>query len=83
MIANSPVTSMHALSLRLGDASTIVPSPPPASARIQHRPFATLLKDNWNEQTASIYGNVRSWEGRAQEWGRKLFYETETQRDST
>jgi len=75
--------SLHTLSQRLVDASTVVPSPPPASARITHRPFASLLKDQWNQQTAAIYGKVRSWDDGVQEWGRKVLCGHETRKDQS
>jgi len=74
---------IHALSERLVDASTAVPSPTPASARIAHRPFASLLKDQWNRQTAAVYGKVRSLDERAQELGRKILYRPETRKDES
>ena len=65
--------SMHAISQRLVD-STVVPVPPPASARIPHRPFTSLLKEEWNQQTAVVFEKLREWEDKAEEWGTKTLY---------
>ena len=70
--------SMHTLSERMVEASTVVPSPPPASARINHRPFTSLLKDQWNQQTASIYRKFRSVDDRLLEWGWKILRKEES-----
>lgn len=77
------VNSLHAISQRLVDASTVVPAPPPASARISHSPFASLLKDQWNQQTAAVYGKLREWDDEAQEWGRKVLYGQQTRKDES
>lgn len=65
---------MHILSERLTGASTTIPAPPPAAARIAHRPFTSLLKDKWNQQTAAVLDKAHSWDHGVQEWGRKLLY---------
>ncbi|KAF9224882.1 hypothetical protein BS17DRAFT_801679 [Gyrodon lividus] len=67
-------SDLHVLSERLISASTIIPSPPPASTRIAHRPFTAMLKFQWNEQVANTFATVGGWERRASEWGRKLLY---------
>ncbi|KIJ16425.1 hypothetical protein PAXINDRAFT_113541 [Paxillus involutus ATCC 200175] len=67
-------SDLHVLSQRLIGASTIVPSPPPASTRITHRPFTSMLQSQWNEQVAGAFATVGRWERRASEWGRKLVY---------
>ncbi|KAH7928879.1 hypothetical protein BV22DRAFT_1110251 [Leucogyrophana mollusca] len=67
-------TDLHVLSERLVNASTIVPSPPPASMRISHRPFASLIQSRWNEEVAGLFASVGRWERRAEEWGRKVLY---------
>ncbi|KAI6002153.1 hypothetical protein EDD15DRAFT_2158442 [Pisolithus albus] len=66
-------SSLHSLSERLSSASTIVP-PPPASTRVVHRPFVTLVQSRWNQEVASIFATVAKWEQHASEWGRKLLY---------
>ncbi|KZP17375.1 hypothetical protein FIBSPDRAFT_747096 [Athelia psychrophila] len=71
---------MHVLSQRLVGASSTVPSPPSAATRITHRPFASLLKDKWNQQTATVVEKVHAWDGEVQEWGRKVLYGLETTR---
>ncbi|KAG6337020.1 hypothetical protein ID866_2080 [Astraeus odoratus] len=65
---------VRVLSERLVTASTIVPSPPPASSRIAHRPFVALIQSRWNEELASAFSAVARWERHASEWGRKLLY---------
>ncbi|KIM82853.1 hypothetical protein PILCRDRAFT_820141 [Piloderma croceum F 1598] len=74
---------LHTLSERLVAAAPVVPSPPPASARISHRPFASLMKDQWNQQTAAIYGKVRALDDRVLEWGRKILYKPETRQNES
>ncbi|KAI6026040.1 hypothetical protein EDC04DRAFT_228057 [Pisolithus marmoratus] len=64
---------LHLLSERLVTASTIVP-PPPASTRIVHRPFLTLVQSRWNQEVASIFATLTRWEQHASEWGRKRLY---------
>ncbi|KAL4072138.1 hypothetical protein V8B97DRAFT_1503143 [Scleroderma yunnanense] len=67
-------SDLHVLSERLVTASTIVPAPSPASTRIAHRPFITLIQSRWNEELASAFSAVARWERRASEWGRKALY---------
>ncbi|KAF7986058.1 hypothetical protein HWV62_41438 [Athelia sp. TMB] len=66
--------SMHVLSQRLVGASTTVPSPPSAATRITHRPFTSLMKEKWNQQTAAVVEKVHGWDSEVQEWGRKFIY---------
>lgn len=68
------VFSLHSLSERLVTASSVVPSPSPASTRIAHRPFLALIQSRWNEELASAFSAVTRWERHASEWGRKMLY---------
>lgn len=68
------VISLHNLSERLITASTVVPSPSPASTRIARKPFLTLIQSRWNEELASAFSAVARWERHASEWGRKMLY---------
>ncbi|EGO01167.1 hypothetical protein SERLA73DRAFT_134424 [Serpula lacrymans var. lacrymans S7.3] len=65
---------MHSLSDRLTNASTLIPSPPPASTRITHRPFASLLQSRWNDEMAGLFRSIGTWEERAEDWGRNILY---------
>ncbi|KAH7883022.1 hypothetical protein F5I97DRAFT_168563 [Phlebopus sp. FC_14] len=67
-------SDLHILSERLINASTVVPSPPPASARIAQRPFVSLLQSKWNEELAGVFAAVGKWERTASDWGRKILY---------
>ncbi|KAF9238047.1 hypothetical protein BU15DRAFT_88487 [Melanogaster broomeanus] len=67
-------SDLHVLSERLVSASTIIPSPAPASTRITYRPFTAMVQSQWNEQIASAFATVGTWERRASDWGRKLLY---------
>ncbi|KAI6165307.1 hypothetical protein EDD17DRAFT_1472982 [Pisolithus thermaeus] len=67
------VVILHLLSERLVTASTVL-SPPPASTRVVHRPFLTLVQSRWNQEVASVFATVAKWEQHASEWGRKLLY---------
>ncbi|KIM60505.1 hypothetical protein SCLCIDRAFT_1216785 [Scleroderma citrinum Foug A] len=67
-------SDLHNLSERLVTASSVVPSPSPASTRIAHRPFLALIQSRWNEELASAFSAVTRWERHASEWGRKMLY---------
>ncbi|KIJ64681.1 hypothetical protein HYDPIDRAFT_89906 [Hydnomerulius pinastri MD-312] len=65
---------LHVLSERFINATTTIPSPPPASTRITERPFAAMLQSRWNEEVAGVFAAVGKWERQASDWGRKLLY---------
>ncbi|OBZ76294.1 ATP synthase subunit gamma, mitochondrial [Grifola frondosa] len=46
-------SDLHKLSRRLVDASANIPAPKPASERIAHRPFLSMLQSRWNTQLES------------------------------
>ena len=72
--AHIPPCSMHLLSVRLVDTPTVVPAPPSAASRIEHKPFASLLQSKWNEQVGSVFDWVRTSDRRLEDWGHKLLY---------
>ncbi|KAH7910384.1 hypothetical protein BJ138DRAFT_1087763 [Hygrophoropsis aurantiaca] len=65
---------LHTISDRLVNASSTIPSPPPASMRIAQRPLAELIESRWNDEVAGLFSYVGRWEQRAEEWGRKVLY---------
>ncbi|KAJ8597693.1 hypothetical protein M405DRAFT_803455 [Rhizopogon salebrosus TDB-379] len=65
---------IHLLSERIASTPTMVPSPPPASERITHRPLTSLIQSKWNEEVAGLFGTVWRWEQRATELGKKVLY---------
>ncbi|THH11450.1 hypothetical protein EW146_g8042 [Bondarzewia mesenterica] len=65
---------LHTLSQRLLEPPFTYPAPPPASARIVHQPFLTLIKNQWNEKLAGFYKSAGNTEERAVEWGRRMLY---------
>ena len=65
---------MAILTDKLNNASTYVPSPPPASTYIRERPFGSLVESRWNEEVAKVFAGASRLEQRAAEWSRKLLY---------
>ena len=65
---------MHHLSAKLVDASALTAAPPPAAARIEQRPFATLMKSQWNAQVATLFQGVGDLRHRAIDWTRQTLY---------
>ena len=68
------VRSLRALSRLLVEADSIVPAPPPASERISQRPFAALLKHQWNMQVEAVFRAAGDWDRRVVGWGRRMLY---------
>ncbi|KII92392.1 hypothetical protein PLICRDRAFT_50779 [Plicaturopsis crispa FD-325 SS-3] len=71
-------SDLHSLSVRLVDAPTYIPAPLPAAARITHHPFLSVFQDRWNAEIETLFRGFGSWDLRAQEWGKKLLYGSET-----
>ncbi|KAG1859295.1 hypothetical protein F4604DRAFT_1793283 [Suillus subluteus] len=65
---------IHILSERIANASTTIPSPPPASVRITHHPLTSLIQSKWNDEVAGLFGTAWRWEQRAVEFGKKVLY---------
>jgi len=65
---------MAILTERLNNASTYVPTPPPASTHVRERPFASLVESRWNDEVAKLFASAGRWEQRATEWSRKILY---------
>ncbi|KAG6833268.1 hypothetical protein H0H87_009443 [Tephrocybe sp. NHM501043] len=70
--------SLHALSVRLVETPTLVQAPPSAATRITHHPFTSMLQAKWNQEVEYLFAGFGSWDRRAQEWGRRLFYGRDT-----
>ncbi|KAI0943519.1 hypothetical protein AcW1_002666 [Taiwanofungus camphoratus] len=62
------------LSQRLLDSPYGTSAPPPASERILRRPFATVLKSQWNTQMETLFRTAGEWDQRATDWGRRILY---------
>lgn len=65
---------IHMLSERIANASTTIPSAPPASTRITHHPLTSLIQSKWNDEVAGLFGTAWRWEQRAVELGKKVLY---------
>lgn len=72
--------SLKTLKSRMEGSDTIIPAPLSAASRIQHRPFASLLKSSWNDNVERLFKTVGEWDAVAVEQGRKLLYETSVKR---
>ncbi|KAJ7437204.1 hypothetical protein B0H11DRAFT_2108120 [Mycena galericulata] len=68
---------LHTLSVRLVETPALIMAPPSAATRITPRPFSSLVQSRWNEEMASLFVNLREWDTRAQEWGKRLLYGSE------
>ncbi|KAI8996682.1 hypothetical protein BD414DRAFT_478759 [Trametes punicea] len=67
-------TDLHRLSERLVNASSEIPAPVPASARIQQRPFISMLQSGWNNHIEALFRQTRDLDHRVLEWARKTLY---------
>ncbi|OSD00961.1 hypothetical protein PYCCODRAFT_1478746 [Trametes coccinea BRFM310] len=67
-------SDLHRLSERLVNASSDIPAPLPAAARVQHRPFTAMLQSGWNNQIEALFRGTRDLDQRAAEWARKTLY---------
>ncbi|KAF8718465.1 hypothetical protein AX14_011817 [Amanita brunnescens Koide BX004] len=65
---------LHELNTRITDSVTLVNAPPPAAARIEHRPFASLLESRWNRELETLFRGFHSWDTRLQDWCRDALY---------
>lgn len=66
---------LRVLSLRLSDAPAIPPNAPTsAAARIQEKPFTSLLQSRWNTQMESVFKSLGQWDERVADWGRESLY---------
>ncbi|KAF8718463.1 hypothetical protein AX14_011817 [Amanita brunnescens Koide BX004] len=67
-------SALHELNTRITDSVTLVNAPPPAAARIEHRPFASLLESRWNRELETLFRGFHSWDTRLQDWCRDALY---------
>ncbi|KAF8215109.1 hypothetical protein K438DRAFT_1800730 [Mycena galopus ATCC 62051] len=56
----------------------LIMAPPFAATRVTPRPFSTLIQSRRNQEIALLYAGLRDWDTRAQEWGKRLLYGSET-----
>ncbi|KAJ6514845.1 hypothetical protein C8R47DRAFT_961682 [Mycena vitilis] len=70
--------SLHILSVRLTETPALIMAPPSAAMRVTPRPFSSLLQSRWNQEVAALFAGMRDWDIRAQEWGKRLVYGSET-----
>jgi hypothetical protein len=66
--------SLHNLSVRLIDASALASAPLPAAQRIEHRPFLSMMKSQWNNQVETLFRGVGDLNQKATTWGRRTLY---------
>ena len=66
--------SLHALSVRLVDTSTLVQAPPSAAARIKPHSFTSQFKSQWNDEIAALVSGIQNFDRAALNWGRSLLY---------
>ncbi|KAJ7911839.1 hypothetical protein B0H13DRAFT_564034 [Mycena leptocephala] len=72
------IRDLHTLSVRLVETPALIMAPPSAATRVTPRPFSTLVQSRWNQEVASLFAGLRDWDIRAQEWGKRLLYGSET-----
>ncbi|KAI0634571.1 hypothetical protein C8Q77DRAFT_1055426 [Trametes polyzona] len=65
---------LHHLSERLVNASSDIPAPTPAAARIPHRPFVSMLQNGWNNQIEALFRSTRDLDQQVMDWARKTLY---------
>ncbi|KAH9903214.1 hypothetical protein C8Q73DRAFT_634741 [Cubamyces lactineus] len=65
---------LHRLSERLVHASSDIPAPLPASARIPQRPFVSMLQNSWNSQVEALFRRTRDLDQQVVDWARKTLY---------
>ena len=49
-------------------------APPSAADRIEHRPFLTLMKSEWNSQVETLFRSIGSLNHKAVEWSKERLY---------
>ncbi|KAJ6545447.1 hypothetical protein B0H19DRAFT_1033892 [Mycena capillaripes] len=69
---------LHTLSVRLVETPALIMAPPSAATRVTPRPFISLLQSRWNQEVSSLFAGLGNLETRAQEWGKRLLYGSET-----
>lgn len=72
--------SLHHLSERLVNASSDIPAPTPAAARIPQRHFVSMLQNSWNSQVEALFRHSGDLDQRVVDWARKTLYGGEADR---
>ncbi|KAJ7626951.1 hypothetical protein FB45DRAFT_920373 [Roridomyces roridus] len=65
---------LHALSVRLVEHPALIIAPPSAATRITPPSFNSVLQARWNQEITTLFGGLREWNVRAQEWARTELY---------
>jgi len=68
--------SLRELNTRITDSVALVNAPPSAAARIERRPFASLVESRWNREIETLFRGFYSWDNRFQQWCKDVFYDT-------
>ncbi|EIW53215.1 uncharacterized protein TRAVEDRAFT_31464 [Trametes versicolor FP-101664 SS1] len=71
---------LHHLSERLVNASSDIPAPTPAAARIPQRHFVSMLQNSWNSQVEALFRHSGDLDQRVVDWARKTLYGGEADR---
>ncbi len=75
-ITDYPFDSLRELNTRITDSVALVNAPPSAAARIERRPFASLVESRWNREVETLFRGFYSWDNRLQQWYKDVFYGT-------
>ena len=81
LTTDTTLCSLHNLSMRLADASTITTAPLPAAERIQHRPFAAAVQNQWNTQVETLFRSISDLNRKAGDWTKRTLYGGYTKKD--
>ncbi|KAA1474533.1 hypothetical protein DENSPDRAFT_841133 [Dentipellis sp. KUC8613] len=65
---------LHRLAQHFTESIPSHPAPASAAARVVHRPFTALLKQQWNEKIAAFVDGARASEERVADWSRRTLY---------
>ncbi|KAH9848103.1 hypothetical protein C2E23DRAFT_740146 [Lenzites betulinus] len=65
---------LHRLSERMVNASSDIPAPTPAAARIPQRPFLSMLQNSWNNQVEALFRRSGDLDQQVVDWARKTLY---------
>ncbi|KAI0649742.1 hypothetical protein C8Q79DRAFT_901519 [Trametes meyenii] len=65
---------LHHLSDRLVNASSDIPAPLSAAARIPQRPFTEMLQNSWNNQVEALFRRAGDLDKQVVEWARRTLY---------
>ncbi|KAI0819864.1 hypothetical protein BC628DRAFT_1331797 [Trametes gibbosa] len=65
---------LHRLSERMANASSDIPAPIPAAARIPQRPFMSMLQNSWNNQVEALFRRTGDLDQQVVDWARRTLY---------